>query len=165
NSDPGFGTGDAVIYDNGGGINTNIGGLTSGTTYYAIVDPANPKKVKLAKTRADALAGHAIPLTGVGKGTTQMLKSAGDFRTKTAQGVAVQATSSEDALTVAVAGGAGKFVGLAGTVAVTVIHSNTRAFINDATVNDPTGVSSQAAQAVSIGAANFSRIHTVTPSL
>jgi hypothetical protein len=161
--DPGFGTGDAVVYDNGGG--TNVGGLTGGTTYYAIVDATTPKKLKLAKTRRDALAGNAVTLTATGSGTNQTVKSAGDFRTKAAQGVAVQATSSEDVLTVAVAGGAGAFLGLAGSVAVTVITATTRAFVNDAVVNDPTGVSAAAAQAVSVGAADFARIHTVVPSL
>jgi hypothetical protein len=161
--DPGFGTGAAVVYDNGGG--GNIGGLTGGTVYYAIVDSSAPKKLKLAKTRQDALNGKAITLTGTGKGNDQTIKSAGDFRTKTAQGVAVQATSSEDVLTVAVAGGAGAYVGLAGTVAVTVIHADTRAFIDDAVINDPTGVTPGSAQAVSVGAADFSRIHTVTPSV
>jgi hypothetical protein len=160
--DPGFGTGEAVVYDNGGG--GNIGGLTSGTTYYAIVDPTTPKKLKLAKTRQDALAGHAINLS-TGSGANQTIKSAGNFRTKTAKGVAVQATSSEDVLTVAVAGGAGLFVGLAGSVAVTVIHATTRAFIGAAVINDPTGVSPGAAQDVSVGAADFSRIHTVVPSV
>src|SRR5262249_25216327 len=90
--DPGFTTGDAVVYDAGGG--GFIGGLATGATYYAIVDPAHPKKIKLAKTRADALlpTPKAITLTGAGSGTNQTIRSAGDFKTKTAQGVAVQAT-------------------------------------------------------------------------
>ncbi|MCF4969229.1 beta strand repeat-containing protein [Nostoc sp. CMAA1605] len=55
-------TGDAVIYDNGGG--GNIGGLEDRRIYYVIVDSSNANKVKLTKTRVDALAGtNEIDLT------------------------------------------------------------------------------------------------------
>ncbi len=160
--DPGFSTGDAVIYDNGGA--GNIGGLTSGTVYYAIVNSSNPKKFELAETRQDALNGNAITLTRPTTGSAETIKPDGDFRTKTAQGVAVQATSSEDVLTVAVAGGFGTFLGLAGAVAVTVIHANTQAFIDAATINDPSDGTPGSAQAVSVGAADFTRLQSVAPA-
>src|SRR5262249_2748238 len=54
----------AVAYHNGGG--SNIGGLTDGQTYYAIVDSSQPTKVRLASTPADALAGKAIALPSTG---------------------------------------------------------------------------------------------------
>jgi len=59
-------TGDEIKYDNGGGTDTDIGGLTSGTTYYAIRVAGDPNKIKLAATADDALNGHAIDLTGTG---------------------------------------------------------------------------------------------------
>ena len=59
-------TGDAVVYRKGEG--TNIGGLTDGTTYYAIVDSSDPKKLKLAASSADATAGTAINLSSPGTG-------------------------------------------------------------------------------------------------
>ena len=70
-SAPGFRTGEAVAYDNGGG--TNIGGLASGAVYYVIVNPAAPGQVKLAASAADARAGKAIALTGPGTGKGQSL--------------------------------------------------------------------------------------------
>src|SRR5262249_39254650 len=54
----GFATGEAVDYTHGVGVSptpTDIGGLTNGTTYYAIVDTSQPTKLRLAATKADAL--------------------------------------------------------------------------------------------------------------
>ncbi|MEM8680379.1 MAG: hypothetical protein AAGF97_13605, partial [Planctomycetota bacterium] len=65
--DHGLTTGDAVFYRNdaaGVGGGANIGGLTSGTTYYAIVVDAST--LRLATTQANALAGDAIPLSLTG---------------------------------------------------------------------------------------------------
>ena len=39
-------TGQPLIYDHGGG--ENIGGLTDGATYYAILDPTSPNQIQLA---------------------------------------------------------------------------------------------------------------------
>jgi hypothetical protein len=59
----GWVTGQSVVYADGGG--TAIGGLVDGNTYYVIVMDANT--VKLATTKALAVAGTAINLTdGVG---------------------------------------------------------------------------------------------------
>src|SRR5262249_43072942 len=54
-------TGDAVVYQSYGG--TDIGNLHSGQVYYVIVDASHPTQVKLALTRAGALAGQAIDLS------------------------------------------------------------------------------------------------------
>ncbi len=51
-------TGDAVVYDTGGG--GDIGGLEDRKIYYVLVDTANSNKVRLVKSRADALAGRNI---------------------------------------------------------------------------------------------------------
>src|SRR5262249_17941484 len=53
--DPGFPTGEEVVYDNGGG--GTIGGLTSGPAYFVILDATNTPKIKLAATPTDALNG------------------------------------------------------------------------------------------------------------
>ena len=58
---PGLRTGDPVVYRTAGGL--GVGGLTSGTPYYVIVDPTNPQRIKFATNRANALAGTAIPIT------------------------------------------------------------------------------------------------------
>ncbi len=62
-------TGAPVIYSNGGG--TTIGGLVSGTTYYVIrVDTTS---IKLASTRANAIAGTPIDFTSQGSGISHTL--------------------------------------------------------------------------------------------
>ncbi|MCY2986903.1 MAG: hypothetical protein NTY19_03435, partial [Planctomycetota bacterium] len=55
-------TGDAVIYDNGSG--SSITNLTDGNTYYAIV--VNVNQIRLATTRANALANTKIDLGSSG---------------------------------------------------------------------------------------------------
>jgi len=65
--------GDAVIYgkDNGDNSGTVITGLTNNTTYYVI--RGTSPKIKLATTFANAIAGSAINLTGVGAGSAHVL--------------------------------------------------------------------------------------------
>jgi hypothetical protein len=71
----GFETGDALIYTSGG---TEIGGLTSGTTYYAIRVGGNT--IQLAASASDATAGTEINLTAVGSETDDTLQAlAGDL--------------------------------------------------------------------------------------
>jgi hypothetical protein len=62
--------GEPVLYTNGGG--TAIGGLTSGTTYFAIV--AGQGLIKLATTAANAAAGTAVNLTTGAAGTAHTLQ-------------------------------------------------------------------------------------------
>jgi hypothetical protein len=72
---PGFTNGEAVVYDNGGGVSIKGNGasLGNGTVYYAIVNPSNLTTLQLALTLADALAGKALTLTA-GSGTKQSFK-------------------------------------------------------------------------------------------
>lgn len=60
-------TGTPVTYTNSG---TVIGGLTGGTTYYAIVTSTSPSLViKLATNRFNAIQGTVLDLTSAGSGT------------------------------------------------------------------------------------------------
>ena len=60
-SNPGFTDGEALTYHAVAG--QMIGGLTDGTTYYAIVNPASPDTLQLAATApAGGVDGPAIPL-------------------------------------------------------------------------------------------------------
>ncbi len=52
-----FETGQAVVYNGGG---TDIGGLVSGQTYYVANVPGDSSGIRLALTRADALAGNVV---------------------------------------------------------------------------------------------------------
>jgi hypothetical protein len=81
-----FVTGDAVVYNNGGG--TSIGGLTSGNTYYVIRADANT--IRLALTAGDATTNTYINLTdGVGASHKLTLTVGG------ATGTAVLGTGGE----------------------------------------------------------------------
>jgi hypothetical protein len=76
NSHP-FITGDQITYSNGGGtsIITSTGSLTSGGTYYVI--KYDNDSIKLATTLANANAGTAIDLTGLGTGTSHSITYSG----------------------------------------------------------------------------------------
>jgi hypothetical protein len=65
----GFITGDAVAYESSGSA---IGGLTDGTTYFAI--RVNENSIKLATNASNAAAGTAINLSAVGAGTADTLQ-------------------------------------------------------------------------------------------
>ena len=66
--------GQRVTYNNGGG--GNIGGLTSGTVYYAVADSHD--KIKLATSLANALSNTVINITSVGSGSNHTLNSSFD---------------------------------------------------------------------------------------
>ncbi len=69
-----FQTGDTVIYNDGGG--SDIGGLTNGHVYYAIVTTINNVKLlQLADTLAHANAGTALPLFSPGSSSTQSFQA------------------------------------------------------------------------------------------
>ncbi len=65
----GLSTGMSVVFSTGS--NKTVGGLTHGTTYYAI--PINANTFKLASSAANAIAGTAIDLTSVQDGATHAL--------------------------------------------------------------------------------------------
>ena len=66
--------GQRVTYNNGGG--SNIGGLTSGTVYYAVAD--SHSTLKLAASLADALSNQVINISSVGSGTSHTLNNSFD---------------------------------------------------------------------------------------
>ena len=85
-------------------------------------------------------------LNGVNNGTS--------FGATSAHGVVVQAQSTEKMLNLVVAGGAG-FVGVSGAVGVTLIGSNTTAFIgHNAQINQVGNASAAASQSVYVNASN-----------
>ena len=58
---PGFTDGEALVYNDAS--DQRIGGLTNGTTYYAIVNPASPTTLQLAATpKSGDVDGAAVPL-------------------------------------------------------------------------------------------------------
>jgi hypothetical protein len=131
-SNPGFTTGMPVVYDNGGG--DSIDGLTSGDTYYAIVSPANPRSIQLAKTAADAVANQPANLKGTGSGTQTLTAAA-------QSGFNVTATQSVLNVNLGTAGGvgtsglgAGGKYGGNGTFAAFVADTNTTAQVASGTV-------------------------------
>ncbi|MGD8330585.1 MAG: hypothetical protein PVJ49_14220, partial [Acidobacteriota bacterium] len=109
-NDAGLNTGDALLYDNGGG--SDIGGLTDDTTYYAIVD--GDKQVRLAETRDKAYKGDAIDITGAGTGEDHTI---------------ADTTHSGEAQ--AISGASGGDTGVAGSVAINIASGTTKALADD----------------------------------
>ena len=84
-----FRTGDAVVYTPDSG--TGIGNLKAGKIYYVRQEAANPFKVTLYNTKADALAGSGrIHLGSAGTSSHQALSAADD--------VGVQARNDTEAM-------------------------------------------------------------------
>jgi len=106
----GLATGEAVVYSNGGG--DNIGGLTDGTTYFAIVE--GDGLLRLGETRDKALKNEAIELTSVGTGSDHKITS-----------------DSHAAVATAKSGAGGGKIGVAGSVAINVAQGDTTAMLGD----------------------------------
>ncbi len=70
---PGFTTGEPIFYDNSGPPSTDIGGLQRGHVYYAIVNPSQPTKIRLASSLPNAISfsPEPIALTSGGSGPGQ----------------------------------------------------------------------------------------------
>ena len=82
--------GDAVVYSAGGG--TPMGGLTDGQTYF-VIEVGNGN-YQLAATRADALAGNAIALSGNGNTNQRLLATGDSFRAAATSGPGVARSAS-----------------------------------------------------------------------
>ncbi len=139
-------TGDAVVYDDGG--QQPIGGLVDGQTYY-VITTSDSTKVKLAKTQADATAGTAITLNGLGSGDKQSLAhkadptliklaaSADDAKAGKAITLSAGATGTTHSISdqidtlsaQSVAGAGSNNVGIAGSVAINIVSTDTEARI------------------------------------
>ncbi|MCW5626703.1 MAG: hypothetical protein KIT73_18450, partial [Burkholderiales bacterium] len=103
-------------------------------------------------------AGAQVDAKGHGIGVADVIDGAvteSGFGTLIGHGLIVQAESSEALTQITVAGGAG-LVGVAGAVGVTLVDSNTHAFIGvDARINQTAdNAAASAAQSVFVGAAN-----------
>ena len=90
--------GQRVTYNNGGG--SNIGGLTSGTVYYAVAD--SHQTIKLAASLADALSNTVINISSVGSGSSHTLNSSFDgvskkFKLTHSGGIGVNLTNASHA--------------------------------------------------------------------
>ena len=90
--------GQRVTYSNGGG--SNIGGLTSGTVYYAVAD--SHQTIKLAASLADALSNTVINISSVGSGSSHTLNSSFDgvskkFKLTHSGGIGVNLTNASHA--------------------------------------------------------------------
>src|SRR5690606_37932547 len=103
---------------------------------------------------------HGTGTSGVFDGTLAGNDNANGFDTQTVHGTIVQASSSEDILHIAVAAGAG-FVGVSGAISVSVLDSDTQAWIGNADINQTGGnAGANNAQGVYVGAGNEARITT-----
>ncbi|WP_428673984.1 LEPR-XLL domain-containing protein, partial [Roseibium sp.] len=129
--------GSAVRYNVESG-QTAIDGLTDGGIYFAIVDDADPSKIRLAATRADALAGIAVSIDTSGlaadahslTGITEVYTGPGSPDDEH-QGLTV--TANQDLLNVVVVqtGGKASEIGFTASVAVGVLDTDTIAGIGE----------------------------------
>jgi hypothetical protein len=109
-NDAGLNTGDAVVYDNGGG--TDIDDLDDDTTYFAIVDGS--KQLRLAETRDKAYKGESIDITSAGTGEDHSITE----KTHSAEAHAISGASGGD-------------TGAAGSVAINLGSATTTASLQD----------------------------------
>ncbi len=115
----GLRTGQKVTYSNGGGSNSDIGGLKDGDVYYIIREDEDT--IKLATSLANAESGTNINLTATGSGENHKLSIdelqavIGDNTVITKAGaLRIEAISTDDLLSESVAASGG-IVGIAGT--------------------------------------------------
>ncbi|MCA9167540.1 MAG: hypothetical protein KDB23_07715, partial [Planctomycetales bacterium] len=117
---------DADVISSALGIGISAAGVGAGIGV-TVIDKNT--QAWIGNATVDALGNSAVSMT-VFDGT---LDDAGVFgttdNTDDVRGVAVIAETSEDALSVAVAGGAGTGAGIAGAVTVAIINSDTQAYI------------------------------------
>ena len=92
-TDPGFATGDAVVYHKGATGNTAPGGLIDGTTYYVI--RLSSSAIRLAATMSDAMLGNAVFISSTGTGTGETLVPSDPTKTATFASTAVTIDSSQ----------------------------------------------------------------------
>jgi hypothetical protein len=123
-------TGDSVKYDAKGGA--VVGGLADGASYY-VIELADGQ-FQLAASRQDAQDGKAIVLSGSGNSSQQLVDQSDSFVTKATSGA-----------------GGGK-IGVAGSVTVNVVNSDTEALVGRA----PGGVGPSATSVVITAAGNVS---------
>ncbi len=129
-TNPNLATGDAVIYENGGG--TSIGSLTSGQTYYVIVVDAT--HIKLAGTFNNAVNNQPIPLTVTGTGSSQSLVVKPTQLEVEGMTVPLPLPISGQIVSVAAAGAGGTQKSGAGSVNLNFIRMNVDAHISDNSV-------------------------------
>ena len=158
----GFKTGDAIIYDNGGG--TSISGLTSGNTYYAIVTGPTSFKLALTKAAAESCTSHscsciegmddehaageshffrlASESQGVGSvnsggNVVVVARNTGIIGAASIAGVVLNETASgSDATGAEAPGDAGSYgIGVSGSASANIFHDSAVAAISYATVS------------------------------
>ncbi len=124
---PGLTTGQPVEYEATGNA---IGGLTSGTTYYAIPVAGNPDEIELASSFANALAGEAVNL--------DYSKASGS---QTLTPISTDIEAANETTVVSVAGGLaasftskGSNLGLAGAFSYNELEDKTYAYLSGATL-------------------------------
>ena len=155
-----------VAVDGAAGIGVASGGI--GVTVPVLVINKDTEAF-IADNRAVEGNADGTEKMTVLDGTVAQNGTDADFgNNASAQGVAVQANSIEDLFTLAVAGAGGTFFGVAGVVAVTIVQSITKAFIEDAAINASirgAGNVVGANQSVNVAAANFTKVRTIAPSV
>jgi hypothetical protein len=154
-------TGNAVIYRNGGGTNTSIGGLQAAETYYVIViDPTHIQLARSLHDTEDTEDGSRRPifLTSVGSGSNHELAVMKSSVTIGEVSLELPAAALSSQMTsVTVGGGGGDQISGAGAISLNFVRSNVAARISRTA--DGTG-SVSAAGGVAVRANDSSRVES-----
>ncbi len=153
-SSPNLATGDAVLYENGGG--TSIGGLNDGQTYYVIAVDAT--HIELAGTFNDAVNNQPVSLTLPGTGSSQSLVVKPTQIALAGVTVPLPIPISGQIVSVTAAGAGGTENSGAGAVNLNFVHMNV-----DAHISNNSNI--QAAGLVDVEANDTSEIGSGTGSL
>jgi len=154
-------TGNAVIYRNGGGTNTSIGGLQAAETYYVIViDPTHIQLARSLHDTEDTEDGSRRPifLTSVGSGSNHELAVMKSRVTIGEVSLELPAAALSSQMTsVTVGGGGGDQISGAGAISLNFVRSNVAARIS----RTATGTGSvSAAGGVAVRANDSSRVES-----
>ena len=122
---PGFTTGTPVVYESDP-AGAPIGGLASGRTYYAIVNPSSPTSIQLATSEANAINGVFI--------TLDSSKASGSHDSLVSGGLTVLAQTPLFFFDLAQAGASGSSLGIAGAFAIGILSNTTLAHVDSGVV-------------------------------
>ena len=119
----------------------------------------------------EAYVGPSAVVNAMAQNTTGMtvfqngVGSDGSFSTTTANGVAVQAESSEGVFTIAASGAGGFFGGLAGAVTVNIVGATTKAYIGAGALINQNLTGADLSQSVSVAAADTATLRGIDGAL
>ncbi len=138
---------------------------------FAAVGIGGSLGLNLINKDTEAYVGAGATVNALAQNTTSMtvfqsgVGSNGSFSTTSANGVAVQAESSEGVFTTAASGAGGFFGALAGAVTVNIIGATTKAYIGSGALVNQNSAGASASQSVNVAAADNASLRGIDGAL